>query len=419
MDQTSCRRSEIAVYLSVKYIKFYNKRCEFINDWSNKIVGKHKIIIGRTNIMDYPLSGQFNFDQNDSQKLWPGYYGFVPILRKFGNKFLRKNDRNIQNACKYSWTIAPEEEFVTRKAIFLPGQLERITGWEFTIENPGSEMLGGTTEVHVETKAYELEDVWLIDGFLFKGDSSSQMILGNKFPLKLGLVPEIEFATLYSTPSGVRWFGNWLLDDCLIYPLAQHAGNAMAIDLPAGEHIPEYADLLSMKISKVRSAFFRHLVIFDDRGENQNKKKRFKDNQEKLLANREYSKHPGVFIYRGHTGESRYLSNEIEIADHLKEKYGFKLVDPSKLDVDSILNLCAGAQIVAGVEGSQLMHGISVLSPGTSLLILQPANRFVTAYKSMADREEINFGFVIGSVGEQGFTVDLEELDRTIELLPS
>ncbi|MNJ64657.1 hypothetical protein D3C77_606240 [compost metagenome] len=72
-----------------------------------------------------------------------------------------------------------------------------------------------------------------------------------------------------------------------------------------------------------------------------------------------------------------------------------------------------------GVEGSQLVHGVNVLQAGGSLLVLQPPNRFVSYYKFLTDRDNQHFGFVVGTPEGDGFTIDIEEVERTLDLLPA
>ncbi|MNO01398.1 hypothetical protein D3C81_2215260 [compost metagenome] len=80
---------------------------------------------------------------------------------------------------------------------------------------------------------------------------------------------------------------------------------------------------------------------------------------------------------------------------------------------------CAGARIVAGVEGSQLVHGVNVLREGGTILTLQPPNRFVSYYKYLADRDGQHFAFAVGQPEGDGFIIDRDELDRTLDLLPA
>ncbi len=69
----------------------------------------------------------------------------------------------------------------------------------------------------------------------------------------------------------------------------------------------------------------------------------------------------------------------------------------------SIVAACAGARVVIGVEGSQLVHGVNVASAWGCLLTLQPPNRFVSYYKYLTDRDYQHFGFVVGIPEGDGF----------------
>ncbi|MNZ40342.1 hypothetical protein D3C78_578560 [compost metagenome] len=131
-----------------------------------------------------------------------------------------------------------------------------------------------------------------------------------------------------------------------------------------------------------------------------------------------YASHPGVFILRGGDGDLRLLRNEIAIAEHLHKTRGFRILDPLRTDVPTIVATCAGARVVMGVEGSQLVHGVNVLQPGGALLVLQPPNRFVSYYKFLTDRDNQHFGFVVGTPEGDGFKIDIEEVERTLDLFP-
>jgi hypothetical protein len=87
--------------------------------------------------------------------------------------------------------------------------------------------------------------------------------------------------------------------------------------------------------------------------------------------------------------------------------------------VPTIVAACAGARTVIGIEGSQLIHGVNLLQPGGSLLILQPPDRFVCFFKYLTDRDQQNFGFVVGTPDGEGFRIDPDEVERTLDLFPA
>jgi hypothetical protein len=70
------------------------------------------------------------------------------------------------------------------------------------------------------------------------------------------------------------------------------------------------------------------------------------------------------------------------------------------------------------MESSGMMHGIALMEPGTRMVTLQPSNRFATVFKDVADRDGYLFGFVVGKTDTLDFSIDIDELDRTLDLFP-
>lgn len=316
-----------------------------------------------------------------------------------------------------SWQLAPGSEAVTPPAVFLPGQLERIAGWAFCDEHPGREMVGGLHVTHAPTRAYELEDAWLIDGVLYKGAACLHLSPRSSRLPRLHVHHELAKAAIYCTPAGNRWFGQWLMDDCPAYPLARDAGVPVTTTRHAGPHAATYEAWLDMQPTVVRDAYLRRVVLFSDVGQNRDKHRRFRAMCEALRSHVEASEHPGVMLLRGTAGERRVLHDEPQLARRLHERRGLRIVDPMRTDLPTILAACAGARVVVGVEGSGLIHGLLALRPGGAVLALQPPRRFVGLYKHLTDRDDQRFAFVVGRPAGEDFVVDPEEVERTLDLL--
>ena len=341
-------------------------------------------------------------------------------------RLARNSEINLKSIATKSWDIAPGETTCSPAAFYLPGQLERVTGWEakrfYPYVHPARTMEGGLSIAQGPTRGYLIKDVWLIDGALYKGKASHWLSLKpSTFP-RIIVENEIERAAVYCTQNGNSWFGTWLMEDCVTYALACNEGvpvtTAPSARFPLFTQAPAYEDWLGMKPLRLRSAFFRELVLFDDHSNNRSRHQRYRAMGDKLLSHVAHAPHAGVFLLRGGDGDLRFLRNEMAIAEHLHQSRGFRIVDPLKTDVPSIIAACAGASIVVGVEGSQLVHGVNVLRPGGALLTLQPPNRFVSYYKYLTDRDSQHFGFVVGMPEGDGFIVDIDEIERTLDLFP-
>jgi hypothetical protein len=336
----------------------------------------------------------------------------VPPLRRLA-------PRDLTEVATHSWQLAPGVQEVTPPAYFLPGQLERIHGWAFTDEHPAREMRGGLQVTHGPTRAHLLEDAWLIDGVLYKGPACAHLSPRAAQLPHLHVHAELERAAIYCTPAGNRWFGQWLMDDCPMYPLARAEGTPVTTMVHPSAHARAYEAWLGMAPTRLRSAYLRRVVLFSDVGQNRDKHRRFRAMSDALLSHVRVQPHPGVFLLRGQAGERRVLRGELELAQRLYERRGLRILDPLRADVPTLVSACAGARVVVGVEGSALMHGILALRPGASVLALQPHGRFCGLYKHLTDRDGQQFAFVVGQPLGEDFRVEPDEVERTLDLLPA
>ncbi|WP_223252159.1 hypothetical protein [Paracoccus mutanolyticus] len=78
---------------------------------------------------------------------------------------------------------------------------------------------------------------------------------------------------------------------------------------------------------------------------------------------------------------------------------------------------CANASVVAGVDGSQLNHGIAAMPPGGTLLTLQPPDRATTAMKLLTDRWQQRFAMVVGRGRPNPFASTGASVVATLELV--
>lgn len=349
---------------------------------------------------------------------------FTPIRStELQTHLMFRQGKLLESLALKSWEIAPGNTTITPKAYYLKDQLDRITGTEFANAIPI--MLGGSTK-HEPTRAYKLKNIWMINGSIYKDlnridfhDPSKLNPVSHSSP-SIIIDNEINNASIYSSYYGNQYFYNWLVDDCPMYQLAASEGVPVTSDINLYPDGPIYESALEMNPIRTNAAFMENAIFFDDDwGNNKNKHEKFSVMRNKLLTKFPGKSHPGIFILRRDSGITRILQNEVEIAEKLRDKYGFRIVDTTSQSATEVLSSCIGAQILIGIEGSQLTHGLMVMQPGTSVIMLQPPYRFVGAMKRTADMESINYAFVVGMPTEDGFYIDFEEVERTIELLPT
>lgn len=324
---------------------------------------------------------------------------------------------DILTAATDQCVLAMGTPVAVRKAKFLPGQLERIRGAEFgTVQEVVRDFLGGFETQQLSTTAFHLKDVAVIGGVLYAGKAARHLKPGARRLsawLQASATPQ---AALYESWLGNRWFGNWLSDDCLTYQLASFYGHPVTTQSAAGHQI-EYERELGMTATRVADTWFDELILFDDRSHNESKRFRAIDLRRRLVRN-EPDRHSGTFLLRGRSGDRRELTNEREIAERLARRRGYRVVDPSVTPLAEIIEACAGAQVIAGVEGSHLVHGLMVMPPEGRLLAIQPPKRAVSVLKLITDRQGQDYSFVVGCPGEEpsSFSADADEIERTLDL---
>ena len=331
-------------------------------------------------------------------------------------RLLKRPRPDIVAAAVERWQIAPASRSEVRRARALPEQYERIAGAEFaSVDQVVRHFRGGFEAEHDATTAYRLKDALLHDGILYAGGGARHLRRrSSAFPIALAPHEEARMA-LFESWVGNRWFGNWLSDDCLTYSLAEGLGAPFTTRELKG-HVPAYEHAMDMRPRRGTSAFFRELVLFDDAAHNENKRLRA-EAMRRRLAGPSARRHPGVFLLRGRTGDARILLNERAVSEHLAQRRGFTVLDPSSATLAEIVDACGGAEVVAGVEGSHLVHGLVTMPPGACAFVIQPPLRAVSALKLLTDRQGQDYAMVVGEGTQDAFTADIDEIERTLDLL--
>lgn len=325
---------------------------------------------------------------------------------------------DLESVALERWTIAPAAKQYIAAAKYLPEQLDRVRGSELaSIEDTTRVLRGGYEAIEGETVGFRLSSVDLVDGVLYARRAVRHLRPRHHHWPAYVAPTEVASGALYESWVGNRWFGSWLSDDCLTYRLAEQFGVPMTTTLETRGHVPDYEARLRMRPLRGARTHFDGLFLFGDLSHNDHKRNRGQQYRELLTSGETPERHPGVYLLRGDTGARRILTNERAIADVLASKRGFRILDPSTASVDEIVAACSGARVVAGVEGSHLVHGMMIMPPDATLFVIQPPHRVVSVLKLATDRQGQSFAFVVGEGTHDEFYVAECDVERTLDLI--
>lgn len=191
------------------------------------------------------------------------------------------------------WEISPAEEVEIAPGIWLPDQVEQIAQTEFgALPDILAQMRGDPAEPTPPTMGYRFRDVDFVDGVLHARGGQMHLRKQSRRGIGYPRPRQAISGALYESWIGNRWFGNWLLNDCLAYRLAELAGHPVTSAPVRGGHIRRYEELLGMTPGRIGDVHFDELVLFDDLHNNRGRQGRAQENRARLLAGASPSRCP-------------------------------------------------------------------------------------------------------------------------------
>ncbi|MEZ5458871.1 MAG: glycosyltransferase family 61 protein [Steroidobacteraceae bacterium] len=320
-------------------------------------------------------------------------------------------------------TLCPAEVLEAPAARHLPGALEKVTAlspWR-NWDAEHALIRGGPTE-HAASTLHVVDNVQVVDAHLYSGSAKAQPGYGaERWWLDGSVETEaLDEAHLVTSQEGSHFFGPFLQCDLpleLIRP--SDPRNRTMPTKPYG-HAAAYRELLGLPpVPTMRRARVRRLTMFVDFAQNSHKIARYRQLRAALRERVPQAAHAlrvGVYLQRGSTGEPRILSNEAQVIEFLAAR-GFDIVEPARLGAADIAARTLDAPLVVSVEGSHLSHVIYSMAERGTMLVLQPPDRFAMPYKEYTDALGMGFAFVVGDAAQGGFSVNLDELAATLELV--
>jgi len=314
--------------------------------------------------------------------------------------------------------LCPEEKETVRPAIFLPGQIEKVSASmrESTMEREIAAATS-TTATHAPTIAYHVKDAVLLDGTIYARGYKQFIADKSLFVSSVREPRHLQSSGLASSYIGTKYFGHWLIDDCLTYRLAQQLSTPLCLRRPNPSwHQKQYEEYFDQDWTPTDRALIDHLIVFQDFAQNSLKRERYNALRECIKA-RFKGEGMGLYVYfrRGQTGAIRVIQNEDEIIDALTKR-GFLVLDVASDSLDKIIKTLLHAKIIVTLEGSHAAHCVYTTPENSGLLLLQSPDRFCNVYKGWTDCLNVRYGFVIGAVGD-GYYFSTSEILRTADLM--
>lgn len=324
--------------------------------------------------------------------------------------------------CVDTWELGSKVERTSRPAIFTDGSLDLVSA--FCSHREAQQelaMISGDAWVHMATRMYKLNNVWLVDGELISGKFRRRIDESRIVTSYYAMTecPVIKTAFLECSYSGNRYFGTLMKDDLGLSLVEVPTEFRVASMRPNYIHESGYRDLLNCPYPERHDfAFFKELFVCVDVGQNHYKRDRFQNLRHRMKkavhAIGDSQKNCGVYIKRGGTGQKRVLLNEEDV-ESLLVKLGFCVVSPESMSADEIAVAIQDAKIVVGVEGSHLAHCVYSIASGGAVVVIQPSDRFSTAFKDFTDCLDMLFAFTVAERESNGYKVDLVDLQVILD----
>jgi hypothetical protein len=348
------------------------------------------------------------------RSLWWNNLHTQPITHKLLS-FTGTAIEAIEDACVESWVVEPALKQRVEPSIYLPGDLGRVTGAiEFSNLKQEMEYLTAEVRDHAATVAYRLRNVAVVDGGLYSGRWKERLMNRGKAETSNGPKKRMASGVVACSWTGNHFFGHWITDDLTLHLAAAEIGHPFILKRKPYLHEPDYRRLLNIWCDQVVCARFDEVIVLRDFGQNAYKRRRYEVLRDRLKDQFPMGQAKRVLLRRGSLGVSREIVNNSEFESFLGA-HGFTIVDPEKLTPSEIVEQTMGAEVVIGVEGSQIPHALLTMADKGALCCLLPPHRFVNTFKGYADCLGMRYAMLVGHAAPGGFRIDLSDLGRILE----
>ncbi len=341
---------------------------------------------------------------------------FAPLLHRVA-QLARLDLRTLEAAASRSFVIGRGMRERRKRAYFLPNQIERVVAShvETTIEHEIARISEVDVE-HVPTLAHVIPDARLLHGCVYA--RRGRLVLADTRPPLVGsdAEHELDVGALAVSYTGNRYFGHWLKDDTTLNLVAREFAPPVATARPPYVHQAGWEAVLRLDARPMATARFRELLVIQDIGQNEHRRSRYEVLRRRVADFGPRTAAPGVYLRQGRSTTPRGWIDAERTEERLARR-GFAIVEPETMTVGELHRVLNGAPVVIGLEGSQMSPSILTLREGGAVVNLQSPFRFNNLYKDYTDALGLRYAFVVGTPEGERFTIDPDEVERTLDLL--
>ena len=349
----------------------------------------------------------------------------IPMLRRYLLRLIQGRTEFLDTAISSS-VIEPERRIKLPPAVFNEGEFEKVGAFSPWREKEVEQLLAsGGNWLCKSIVAHTLQNVSISNGFLYKDNASIDLGCSKEHILTPNHRPKerIDSASIVSTWSGNNFFGSLLLDDYPLELLTSDPAQNLRVMGKEYSHDPGYRKLLGLEKTRVtENAHVGQLVVYDDPTISRSKSARYHELRKRLrssLSIPRVQRKKIVYLKRGFDGEQREIWNVEEFENSLLAA-NCEIINTGAMSPSEIARQSMGADIIIGIEGSHLSHGIFTMSENGTLLVIQPPDRFAMVYKEFTDCMNMTFAFLVGdAIGPGQFNVNTSKLNHLIETIYS
>jgi Glycosyltransferase 61 len=324
-------------------------------------------------------------------------------------------ETNLSRLAKEVLVLEPGRTETAPPCRFLAHELERVTAVaSVTTREAEERRVRGGAVMHGALIARRYSGVAMVCGNLYLRGAKQRVDHGAKLGRRLTLLEEKREAVLTTSFLGRRYFGHAITDDIPLMLLGRQMGRPVRFDTELHRNEQEYCDLFGVESTPCAATYFHNLIVVDDWHQSLNKRLRLSALRSMVLGNA--TRHAGVFVRRGRSGAARVLRNEDAVASRLALR-GFRVLDiESRPSASQVVSMLAGAEVIVGMEGSNLAHAILCASEGAFIVAINPADRFNNVYKDYCDNLGMKYGFTVAAFdGTGGYFADLTSLETLLD----